>query len=59
MEAQVKYTEMDDLRKQEESRLHRIKKAEDDLAAAEIELSNCPVYEPPKDELVCVNLFFY
>ncbi|CAA7395978.1 unnamed protein product [Spirodela intermedia] len=51
MEAQVKHTEMDDLRKQEESRLHRIKKAEDDLAAAEIELSNCPIYEPPKDEL--------
>ena len=55
MEVQAKYNEMADLRKQEESHLHLIRKAEDDLAAAEIELSNCPVYEPPRGELVSLN----
>uniref|UniRef100_A0A1D1YS75 Structural maintenance of chromosomes protein 5 n=1 Tax=Anthurium amnicola TaxID=1678845 RepID=A0A1D1YS75_9ARAE len=50
-EAQVKYSEIEDLQKQEESRQQRIAKAEDDLVAAEIELANLPVYVPPKDEL--------
>ncbi|XP_078433795.1 structural maintenance of chromosomes 5 [Wolffia australiana] len=51
MEAQSKFKEMADLRKEEESRLLLIKKAEHDLAEAKIELSKCPLYEPPRDEL--------
>ncbi|GMY22549.1 structural maintenance of chromosomes protein 5 isoform X2 [Fagus crenata] len=46
-----KYNEMEDLRKQEESRQRRIIKAKEDLAAAEVDLENLPPYEPPKDEL--------
>lgn len=43
---------MEDLKMQEESRLQRILKAKEDLAAAELELENLPLYEPPKDEIV-------
>ncbi|KAB1224969.1 Structural maintenance of chromosomes protein 5 [Morella rubra] len=46
-----KYNEMEDLRRQEESRQQRILKAKEDLAAAEQEFENLPLYEPPKDEL--------
>ncbi|KAK6933847.1 RecF/RecN/SMC, N-terminal, partial [Dillenia turbinata] len=46
-----KYNEMDDLRRQEESRQQRISKAKEDLAAAEADLANLPRYEPPQDEL--------
>ncbi|KAK9988056.1 hypothetical protein SO802_028295 [Lithocarpus litseifolius] len=47
-----KYKEMEDLRKQEESRQQRIIKAKEDLATTEAELENLPLYEPPKDELI-------
>ncbi|KAA8515642.1 hypothetical protein F0562_018747 [Nyssa sinensis] len=46
-----KYDEMEELRRQEESRQQRISKAREDLVAAELELANLPPYEPPKDEL--------
>ncbi len=52
MQVRGKYNEMEDLRKQEESRQRRIIKAKEDLAAAEVDLENLPPYEPPKDELV-------
>lgn len=52
MEARGKNKEIEDLRRQEASRQERIMKAKEDLAAAELELENLPVYEPPKDELV-------
>ncbi|KAK4794869.1 hypothetical protein SAY86_012863 [Trapa natans] len=51
IEARGKNKEIEDLRKQEASRRERIIKAKDDLAAAELELENLPIYEPPKDEL--------
>ncbi|KAK6804043.1 hypothetical protein RDI58_001827 [Solanum bulbocastanum] len=46
-----KYKEMEDLRKQEESRQRRISKAQEDLSAAELELANLPPYEPPRDKI--------
>ncbi|KAF8398367.1 hypothetical protein HHK36_017294 [Tetracentron sinense] len=46
-----KYNEMQELRRQEESRQERISRAKEDLAAAESELANLPIYEPPKDEI--------
>lgn len=51
VQVHAKYAEMEDLRRQEESRQHRITKAKEDLVAAERELANLPVYEPPKDEI--------
>ncbi|PON84829.1 Structural maintenance of chromosomes protein [Trema orientale] len=45
------HKEMEDLKRQEESRQQRILKAREDLAAAELELENMPPYEPPKDEI--------
>jgi hypothetical protein len=52
VQARGKYNEMEDLRRQEESRQQRILKAKEDLAAAELDFENLPLYEPPKDELV-------
>ncbi|KAG8391192.1 hypothetical protein BUALT_Bualt01G0162100 [Buddleja alternifolia] len=46
-----KYSDMEDLRRQEESRQQRISKAKEDLAAAEEELANLPPYEPPKHKM--------
>lgn len=46
-----KYKEMEDLRKQEESRQRRISKAQEDLSAAELELANLPPYEAPRDKI--------
>ncbi|KAG2668731.1 hypothetical protein I3760_14G004700 [Carya illinoinensis] len=46
-----KYNEMEDLRRQEESHQQRILKAKEDLATAELEFGNLPLFEPPKDEL--------
>ncbi|KAK4379719.1 hypothetical protein RND71_001581 [Anisodus tanguticus] len=46
-----KYKEMEDLRKQEESRQRRISKAQEDLRVAELELANLPPYEPPRDKI--------
>lgn len=40
------------MKRQEESRRQRILKAQEDLAAAELELANLPPYEPPRDEFV-------
>lgn len=56
MIVQEKYKEMEDLRKQEESRQQRILKAKEDLAAAELELENLTPYEPPTDEIVSFGL---
>lgn len=47
-----KYNEMDDFKKQEESRQLRISKAQEDLRTAELELANLPPYEPPRDKIV-------
>ncbi|KAM1941639.1 hypothetical protein ACFX13_029192 [Malus domestica] len=47
-----KHNEMEDLKKQEETRQQRIFKAKEDLAAAELELENLTPYEPPTDEIV-------
>ncbi|PIA53697.1 hypothetical protein AQUCO_00900346v1 [Aquilegia coerulea] len=46
-----RYKEMEELRRQEESRQQRISNAKKDLASAEIELANLPIYEPPKSEI--------
>ncbi|KAM3265363.1 structural maintenance of chromosomes protein 5 [Capsicum annuum] len=46
-----KYKEMEDLRKQEESRQRRLLKAQEDLSAAELELANLPPYERPRDKI--------
>ncbi|GAB2300145.1 Structural maintenance of chromosomes protein 5 [Dionaea muscipula] len=43
--------EMEDLRKQEQTRQQRIVKAKEDLLAAELELANLPLFEPPKDQI--------
>ncbi|TXG55854.1 hypothetical protein EZV62_017167 [Acer yangbiense] len=51
VQVQGKYKEMEDLRRQEQSRQQRILKAREDLAAAESDLLNLPAYEPPKSEL--------
>ncbi|XP_065855891.1 structural maintenance of chromosomes protein 5-like [Euphorbia lathyris] len=51
VQAQGKYSEMGDLKRQEESRQKRMLKAKEDLTAAEIELQNLPIYEAPKDLL--------
>ncbi|KAF9596901.1 hypothetical protein IFM89_013949 [Coptis chinensis] len=45
------YKEMDELRRQEESRQHRILRAKEDLASAELELASLPIFEPPKSEI--------
>ncbi|XP_057496427.1 structural maintenance of chromosomes protein 5 isoform X1 [Actinidia eriantha] len=46
-----KYDEIEELKRQEESRQQRILRAKEELIAAEVELTNLPSYEPPKDEL--------
>ncbi|XP_057977926.1 structural maintenance of chromosomes protein 5 isoform X2 [Malania oleifera] len=51
VQVQGKYNEMEELRRQEESRQQRITKAKEDVAAAELELANLPSYEPPKNEI--------
>ncbi|KAK4414494.1 Structural maintenance of chromosomes protein 5 [Sesamum alatum] len=48
---QGKYNEVEDLRRQEDSRQRRISKAKEDLATAEAELANLPPYEPPKHKM--------
>lgn len=49
---QGKYTEMKELKSQEESRKQRIIKAKEELLAAEKELAEYPPYEPPTNEIV-------
>lgn len=51
VQARGKYNEMEELRRQEESRQQRISKAKEDLVAAELELASLPPYEHPKDEI--------
>ncbi|KAL7120493.1 hypothetical protein ACP275_02G126400 [Erythranthe tilingii] len=46
-----KHNEVEDLRRQEESRQQRMSKAKESLAAAETELANLPPYEPPKHQM--------
>ncbi|KAL6495727.1 Structural maintenance of chromosomes protein 5 [Orobanche gracilis] len=48
---QGSYNEVEDLKRQEESRQQRILKAKEDLAAAEAELANLPPYEPPRHKM--------
>ncbi|KAG2333834.1 hypothetical protein Bca52824_005014 [Brassica carinata] len=45
------YRELEEVKKQEEHRQERILKATEDLAAAEQELKDLPVYEPPVAKL--------
>ena len=46
------YREIEELKRQRESRHENLLKARLDLEAAELELENLPPYEPPKDEFV-------
>jgi len=56
VELQGKYKEMEELRRQEETRQQKLVKAREELATAEHELENLPSYVPPKDELVCIHM---
>ncbi|KAK9189255.1 hypothetical protein WN944_020661 [Citrus x changshan-huyou] len=51
VQVQGKYKEMQELRRQEQSRQQRILKAREELAAAELDLQNMPAYEPPHDKI--------
>ncbi|XP_071690087.1 structural maintenance of chromosomes protein 5 [Rutidosis leptorrhynchoides] len=46
-----RYSEMEDLERQEASRQERIAKAEKDLADTELQLQNLPPYKPPKEKV--------
>lgn len=46
-----KYKEVEDLKREEDSRKQSILEAKRKLAAAEEDLQNLPVYEPPKEEI--------
>lgn len=56
MELQGNYKEMDELRQQEENRQQKLRKARDELSAAELELERLNPYVPPTDEIVSVHL---
>jgi len=45
---------MEELRRQEETRQQKLVKAREEVAIAELELENLPLYVPPKDELVSI-----
>ncbi|XP_074559308.1 structural maintenance of chromosomes protein 5 isoform X2 [Curcuma longa] len=51
VQVQGKYTEMKELKRQEESHKQRIIKAKEELLAAEKELAEYPPYEPPTNEI--------
>ncbi|XVF06854.1 hypothetical protein REPUB_Repub06bG0087000 [Reevesia pubescens] len=51
VQARGKYKEIDDLRREEDSRKQSILEAKRKLAAAEQDLQNLPAYEPPKEEI--------
>ncbi|XP_057990158.1 structural maintenance of chromosomes protein 5-like [Hevea brasiliensis] len=51
LQLEGKYSEMEDLKRQEEFCQQRILKAKEELAAAEIELQNLPNYDSPRDVL--------
>ncbi|KAF8658782.1 hypothetical protein HU200_059268 [Digitaria exilis] len=50
-ELKATFDDIDDLKKQEKSRQHRILKAKEDLAAAEKELEDLQPYEQPRAEM--------
>lgn len=52
MQFRGKYKEVEDLKREEDSRKQSILEAKRKLAAAEEDLQNLPVYEPPKEEIV-------
>lgn len=52
MQAQSKYKEIEDLRREEDCRKQSIIEAKRKLADAERDLQNLPAYEPPKEEIV-------
>jgi len=47
---------MDELRRQEKTRQQKLRKARDELSAAELELESLNPYVPPTDEIVSVHL---
>lgn len=51
VQVQGKYKEMQELRRQEQSRQQRILKAKEELDAAVLDLQNVPAYEPPQDKI--------
>ncbi|CAK9152309.1 unnamed protein product [Ilex paraguariensis] len=53
-----KYHEMEELRRQEESRQERIARAKDNVVAAELEFENLPPYEPPREEIKLSPSFY-
>lgn len=52
MQIRGKYKEMEDQRRQEESRQEKLSKALNDLRDAELELANLPTSEHPSNQLV-------
>ncbi|GLJ50077.1 hypothetical protein SUGI_1065100 [Cryptomeria japonica] len=55
VQVRAKASEIEEVKKREESRQERIARAKDDLAAAEAELAKLPFYEPPKEEIECLG----
>ncbi|KAJ0975612.1 hypothetical protein J5N97_017577 [Dioscorea zingiberensis] len=55
VQVQAKYVEMEDLRKQEESRQLSFLKAKEDLLAAEEELAKLPIFEPPRNDIYPIS----
>ncbi|KAL2330753.1 hypothetical protein Fmac_018334 [Flemingia macrophylla] len=51
VELQGKYTEMEELRRQEETKQQKLVKFREELASAELELEEMPPFVAPKDEL--------
>lgn len=51
VQVRAKYDEVEELNKLEESRQQRILRAKEDIAAAELEFANLPLYEPQSDEI--------
>ncbi|KAJ3669235.1 hypothetical protein LUZ60_011185 [Juncus effusus] len=51
VQLKAKHTEIEDLKRQEESRQQRILKAKEDLSIAEKEFENLPHFEPPREEM--------
>jgi len=56
VELEGNYKEMDELRRQEKTRQQKLRKARDELSAAELELESLNPYVPPTDEIVSVHL---
>ncbi|GAU51868.1 hypothetical protein TSUD_120040 [Trifolium subterraneum] len=58
VELQGKYKEMDELRRQEETRQQKFRKYSEELAAAELELESLNPYAPLEDELERLRVKF-